>query len=117
MSRTRMPPHPFTKAQRVRRRGEFQQAFKNGYRVGSRYFTLLLALAETRAPRVDEGVDLLAAQFLPLDDPISPLIPWTPAFGPSPIRVRETRARSRTARSTLIWEIPGRTTRADAPGY
>ena len=35
------------------------------------------------------------------------LIPWTRAFGPSPIRVQEARARSRTARSTLIWEIPG----------
>jgi ribonuclease P protein component len=38
-----MPSHLFTKTQRVRRRGEFQQVFKNGYRVGSRYFTLLLA--------------------------------------------------------------------------
>jgi ribonuclease P protein component len=27
----------------VRRRSEFQQIFKNGYRVGSRYFTLLLS--------------------------------------------------------------------------
>jgi ribonuclease P protein component len=38
-----MPSHPFTKTQRVRRRSEFQQIFKNGYRVGSRYFTLLLS--------------------------------------------------------------------------
>ena len=36
------------------------------------------------------------------------LIPWTRAFGPSPIRVQEARAGSRTARSTLIWEIPAR---------
>lgn len=37
-----MPPHPFGKSQRVRRRGEFQNAFKAGYRVSSRYFTLIL---------------------------------------------------------------------------
>src|SRR3954452_10451084 len=35
------------------------------------------------------------------------LIPWAWAFGPSPIRVQESRARSQTTRSTLIWEIPG----------
>ena len=40
------------------------------------------------------------------DAPISPIIPWTRAFGPRPIRVQESRARSRTTRSTLIWEIP-----------
>ena len=34
------------------------------------------------------------------------IIPWTRAFGPSPIRVQEARARSQTARSTLIWGIP-----------
>ena len=33
------------------------------------------------------------------------LIPWTRAFGPSPIRVQEARAGFPTARSTLIWEI------------
>src|SRR5215203_1600298 len=38
-----MPSHSFTKAQRVRRHSEFQQIFKTGYRVGSRYFTLLLS--------------------------------------------------------------------------
>ena len=38
-----MPSHSFSKAQRVRRRGEFQQVFNQGYRVASRYFTLLLA--------------------------------------------------------------------------
>ena len=34
-------------------------------------------------------------------------IPWTWSFGPSPIGVQMARARSRTARSALIWEIPG----------
>lgn len=38
-----MPSRSFTKTQRVRRRGEFQQVFNQGYRVTSRYFTLLLA--------------------------------------------------------------------------
>lgn len=38
-----MPSHSFTKAQRVRRRGEFQQVFNQGYRVASRYFTLLVS--------------------------------------------------------------------------
>jgi ribonuclease P protein component len=38
-----MPPHGFGKAQRVRRREEFTQAFDAGVRVHSRYFTLLLA--------------------------------------------------------------------------
>jgi hypothetical protein len=33
-------------------------------------------------------------------------MPLTPAFGSSPLGVREARARSRTARSALIWEIP-----------
>ncbi len=33
-------------------------------------------------------------------------IPWTRAFGPSPIPVQEAWAGSPTARSTLIWEIP-----------
>jgi ribonuclease P protein component len=38
-----MPSHPFSKTQRVRRRGEFQHVFEIGYRISSRYFTLLLA--------------------------------------------------------------------------
>ena len=38
-----MPSHGFSKAQRVRRRGEFQRVFDAGSRVSSRYFTLLLA--------------------------------------------------------------------------
>ena len=38
-----MPSHGFSKAQRVRRRGEFQRVFDIGSRVSSRYFTLLLA--------------------------------------------------------------------------
>ena len=43
----------------------------------------------------------------PPDAPLAPIIPWTRAFGPSSIiRVQQTRARSRKARSTLIWEIP-----------
>ena len=37
-----MPPHPFGKSQRVRRRSEFQGIFSAGYRVSSRYFTLIL---------------------------------------------------------------------------
>ena len=37
-----MPPHPFGKSQRVRRRSEFQQAFSAGYRVSSMYFTLII---------------------------------------------------------------------------
>lgn len=36
-----MPSHPFGKAQRVRRREEFKRVFDSGYRVSSRYFTLL----------------------------------------------------------------------------
>ena len=38
-----MTSHRFSKAQRVRRRGDFQQVFDRGFRVSSRYFTLLLA--------------------------------------------------------------------------
>jgi ribonuclease P protein component len=38
-----MASHAFGKAQRVRRRGEFQRVFDSGSRVSSRYFTLLLA--------------------------------------------------------------------------
>ncbi len=37
-----MPPHPFGKSQRVRRPSEFKRAFSAGYRVSSRYFTLIL---------------------------------------------------------------------------
>jgi ribonuclease P protein component len=47
-----MPSHPFTKTQRVRRSTEFQQIFKNGYRVGSRYFTLLLSPTEGSTTRL-----------------------------------------------------------------
>lgn len=35
--------HGFSKAQRVRRKAEFQQVFESGLRVPSRYFTLLVA--------------------------------------------------------------------------
>ena len=38
-----MPPHGFSKAQRVRRKAEFQQVFDAGLRVSSRFFTLLIA--------------------------------------------------------------------------
>jgi len=52
-------------------------------------------------------------------------IPRTRAFGPSPIGVQEARARSRRARSVLIWEIPaqgigpalGKTARAGRGGH
>ena len=37
-----MPPHGFSKAQRVRRKAEFQQVFDGGTRVSSRFFTLLI---------------------------------------------------------------------------
>ena len=38
-----MPSHAFTKAQRVRRRGEFSRVFDAGARVTSRYFTVVFA--------------------------------------------------------------------------
>jgi ribonuclease P protein component len=38
-----MPSHRFSKSQRVRQRGEFQRVFEIGYKVSTRYFTLLLA--------------------------------------------------------------------------
>ena len=38
-----MPSHTFAKTRRVRRRTEFQRVFDSGYRVSSRYFTLLVA--------------------------------------------------------------------------
>jgi ribonuclease P protein component len=47
-----MSTHPFSKAQRVRRRGEFQRVFETGYRVSSRYFTLVLAPGESPATRL-----------------------------------------------------------------
>jgi len=47
-----MPSHPFGQSQRVRRRSEFQQAFKAGYRVSSRYFTLILLPGATPPPRL-----------------------------------------------------------------
>src|SRR4051812_30346446 len=34
-----------------------------------------------------------------------PVLPWTRAFGPIPIGLKETRSSSRTARSTPIWGI------------
>jgi ribonuclease P protein component len=47
-----MPSHSFSKAQRVRRRAEFQRVFDTGYRVSSRYFTLLFAAAEAPPARL-----------------------------------------------------------------
>lgn len=47
-----MPPHPFGKSQRVRRRSEFKQAFSAGYRVSSRYFTLILVPGATAPSRL-----------------------------------------------------------------
>jgi ribonuclease P protein component len=47
-----MPSRPFGKAQRVRRRGEFQRVFDAGYRVSSRYFTLLLAGRDSPGARL-----------------------------------------------------------------
>jgi hypothetical protein len=37
------------------------------------------------------------------------VLSWTRECGRCPICARESRARSRTTRSTLIWEIPGKT--------
>lgn len=47
-----MPSHGFSKAQRVRRRGEFQKVFDTGSRVSSRYFTLVLAPRASPPPRL-----------------------------------------------------------------
>jgi ribonuclease P protein component len=37
-----MPAHRFTKSRRVRRHGEFQQAFERGIRAHGRYLTVLM---------------------------------------------------------------------------
>ena len=47
-----MPSHSFGKTRRVRRRSEFQQVFDRGYRVSSRYFTLLFAARASSPPRL-----------------------------------------------------------------
>ena len=47
-----MSSHPFSKAQRVRQRGEFKRVFDTGYRVSSRYFTLVLAQSEAPPARL-----------------------------------------------------------------
>lgn len=47
-----MPPHPFGKSQRVRRRSEFQGIFSAGYRVSSRYFTVILVPGATAPSRL-----------------------------------------------------------------
>ncbi len=47
-----MSPHPFSKAQRVRRRTEFGRVFDTGYRISSRYFTILLAPRDSPEARL-----------------------------------------------------------------
>ena len=47
-----MPSHSFGKTRRVRRRSEFQRVFDSGYRVSSRYFTLLFAARASSPPRL-----------------------------------------------------------------
>jgi len=47
-----VPPHRFTRTQRVRRRGEFQRVFDSGWKVSSRFFTLVLAPGATPTPRL-----------------------------------------------------------------
>jgi ribonuclease P protein component len=47
-----VPAHAFGKHRRVRRRGEFQRVFDTGYRVSSRYFTLLFAPRESPPSRL-----------------------------------------------------------------
>lgn len=47
-----MPSQRFGKSQRVRRRSDFQHAFDAGYRVSSRYFTLILTPGATPASRL-----------------------------------------------------------------
>ena len=47
-----MPPHRFSKAQRVRRKAEFQEVFDAGTRVSSRFFTLLVARRAGSAARL-----------------------------------------------------------------
>lgn len=47
-----MASQRFTKRQRVRRREEFQRVFDSGYKVSSRYFTLLFAPGSTVRPRL-----------------------------------------------------------------
>jgi len=47
-----MPSHRFSKAQRVRGRIEFQHVFDVGYKISSRYFTLLLAPGTSTTARL-----------------------------------------------------------------
>lgn len=47
-----MPSHRFGKDQRVRQRAEFQRVFDSGYRVSSRFFTLVLAPGGRPAARL-----------------------------------------------------------------
>ena len=47
-----MPAHAFSKAQRVRRKAQFQQVFDAGLRVPSKYFTLIVAKGSGAVPRL-----------------------------------------------------------------
>ena len=47
-----MPSHAFGKSQRVRRRGEFKRVFDSGYKVSSRYFTLLFVPGDGSVARL-----------------------------------------------------------------
>ena len=47
-----MPSQRFAKVQRVRRREEFQRVFDSGYKISSRYFTLLIAPGSTARLRL-----------------------------------------------------------------
>lgn len=47
-----MPSERFTKASRVRRRGEFQRVFDLSLRAKGRYLTVLVAPNDTGAPRL-----------------------------------------------------------------
>ena len=53
-----MPSHTFGKSQRVRRRSQFQQAFSAGYRVSSRYFTLVILPGAAVAATADPAAPL-----------------------------------------------------------
>jgi len=47
-----MTSRRLTRGQRVRRHSEFQRVFESGYKVSSRYFTLILAPGESPSTRL-----------------------------------------------------------------
>jgi len=47
-----MTSRRLTRHQRVRRHSEFQRVFEGGYRISSRYFTLVLAPSESSSTRL-----------------------------------------------------------------